>query len=82
MFSVSPFLSEYTTTDNVEIFTAANAWTSHIVQVYILVFGQVIWFGDRMDISRINPNQYRSYDISLCDDPTEPHRPLGLQTKN
>ena len=30
--------------------------------------------------SIINPNQYRSYGISLCDDPTDPHRPLGFQT--
>ena len=27
--SVCPFLYEYTATDNVEIFTAATAWTSH-----------------------------------------------------
>ena len=33
MCSVSPFLSEYTTTDNVEICTAATAWTSHTGQV-------------------------------------------------
>ena len=49
MCSVSPFLYEYTTTDNVEICTAATAWTSHSGQVYILVFRQGLWFGDRMD---------------------------------
>ena len=81
MCSVSPFLSEYTTTDNVEICTAATAWTSHTVQVYILVFGKVLWFGDRIDRLLINPNQCRSYGISLCDNPTDPHRPLGFQTK-
>ena len=80
MCSVYPFLSEYTTTDNVEICTAATAWTSHTGQVYILVFGQGLWFGDRMDRSLINPNQCRSYGISLCDDPTDPHRTLGFQT--
>ena len=80
MCSVSPLISEYTTTYNVEICTAATAWTSHTGQLYILVFGQGLWFGDRMDRSFINPNQCRSYVISLCDDPTDPHRPLGFQT--
>ena len=80
MCSVSPFISKYTTTDNVEICTAATAWTSHTGQVYISVFGQGLWFGDRMDRSLINPNQCRSCDILLCDDPTDPHRPLGFQT--
>ena len=49
MCLVSSFLSEYTTTDNVEICTAETAWTSHTVQVYILVFGQGLWFGGRME---------------------------------
>ena len=80
MCSVSPFLSEYTATDNVEICTAATAWTIHSGQVYILVFVQGLFFVDRMDRSLINPNQCRSYDILLCDDATDPHRPLGFQT--
>ena len=78
MCSVSPFLSKYTATDNVEICMAATAWTSHTGQVYILVFGQVLWFGDRMDRSLIKPNHCRSYGISICGDPTDPHRPLGF----
>ena len=80
MCSVSPFLSEYTTTYNVEICMAATAWKNHTGQVYILLFGQGLWFGDRMDRSRINPNQCRSYGISPCNDPTYPHRLLGFQT--
>ena len=80
MCSVSPFLSKYTTTNNVEICTAATAWTSHTGKLYILVFGQGLWFGDRMDISLIKPNQCRSYGISLCNYPTDPHMPLGFQT--
>ena len=80
MCSVSPFLYEYTTTDNVEICTAATAWTSDTGQVYILLFGQGLWFDERMDRSLINPNQCGSYGISLCDDPTDSHRTLGFQT--
>ena len=59
---------------------AATASTSHTGQLYILVFGQGIWFGDRMDRSLVNPNQCRFNGISLCGDPTDPHRPLGFQT--
>ena len=79
MCSVSPFLSEYTAIDNVEICTAATAWTTHTGQLYILIFGQGLCFGERMDISLINPNQCRSYGISPCGDPKEPHRTLGFQ---
>ena len=32
-----------------------------------------------MDRSLINTYQFHSYGISLCDDPTDPHRPLGFQ---
>ena len=38
MCSIYLFLSEYTTTDNIEICTAETAWKSHTGQVYILVF--------------------------------------------
>ena len=78
-FSVSPLLSEYTATDNVEICTAATAWTSHAGQVYILVFGQRLLFGDRIDRSLIKPNQCCSYGILICNYPTDPHMPLGFQ---
>ena len=81
MCSVSPFLSKYSNNDNVEVCTAAPVWTSHTGQVYILVFGQGIWFGDRMNNSLINPKQCRSYGISLCGDTTDPHIPLGFQNK-
>ena len=80
MCSVSPFLSEYTTKDNVKICTAETACKIHTGQVYILVFGQGLLFGDRMDRSLIKHNQCRSYGISICDDTTDPHWPLGFQT--
>ena len=80
MRSVYSFLSEYTTTDNVEICTAATAWTCHTGQVYILVFGQGLWFGDRMDRSLISPNQFCSYGILLWNDPTDYQTPLVFHT--
>lgn len=79
--SVSPFLSEYSSTQDIEICTAATAWTDDNGAVFILVFGQGLWFGDRMDRSLINPNQCRAFGISVCDDPTDPHRSLGFHTE-
>ena len=43
------------------------------------MFGQGLWFGERMpNKSLLNPNQCRSFGISLCDDPTDAHRELGI----
>ena len=80
MCTVSPFLPEYDSTENIEICTAATAWTNENGRTYILDFGQGLWFGDRLDRSLINPNQCRAFGISLCDDPTDPHRALGFHT--
>ena len=80
MCTVSPFLDEYDSTENIEICSAATAWTDNTGQVFILVFGQGLWFGDRMNRSLINPNQCRAFGISVCDDPTDPHRSLGFHT--
>ena len=33
-----------------------------------------------MEKSLINPNQSRKFGIQLCDDPTDPHRKLGIET--
>jgi len=44
----------------------------------ILEFGQGLWFGERMECSLINPNQVRHFGIPLCDDPTDPHRDIGI----
>ena len=65
--------------DNVDICTGATAWTSPSNQTYILIFGQGLWFGSRMpDRSLINPNQCRAFGISLCDNPSDPYRQLGM----
>ena len=47
-------------------------------ETVVLIFGQGLWFGDRMDRSLINPNQCRSFGVGVCDDPTDPYRELGF----
>ena len=77
--SVAPFLPEYDEQENVRICTGATAYTMDNGEVVILVFGQGLWFGSRMEKSLINPYQCRYYGIQLCNDPTDPHRDLGIQ---
>ena len=77
--TVAPFLDEYNEQLNIPICTGATAYTAENGEVFILVFGQGLWFGNRMRKSLINPNQCRHYGIELCDDPTDPNRRLGIK---
>jgi hypothetical protein len=76
--TVSPFLAEYEAQMDVPIVTAATAYDTNAGETIILVFGQGLWFGDKMDRSLINPNQCRTFGINICDDPTDQHRNLGI----
>ena len=77
--TVSPFVEDLGSSNSVEICSAATAWNNVEGETIILVFGQGLWFGERMpNKSLLNPNQCRSFGISLCDDPTDAHRELGI----
>ena len=43
-----------------------------------MVFHQGLWFGPKLAHSLINPNQCRSFGVSLCDDPFDPNRQLSI----
>ena len=77
--SVSPFLSEYDSVTDVPMCTAATAVDLESGETIILELGQCLWFGERMEHLLIHPNQCRSFGISLCDDPTDQHRKLGIE---
>jgi hypothetical protein len=77
--SVAPFLAEYNETRNIDIVTGATAVDLQDGTTIICVFGQGLWFGDRMEKSLIHPNQCRHYGVSRCDDPTDPYRPLAIR---
>ena len=47
--TVSPFLSEYKEPLGVPICTSSTAFTLDSGEVIILIFGQGLWFGNRMD---------------------------------
>ena len=48
-------------------------------EVVILEFGQGLWFGNRMEKSLINPNQCQKFGVQIFDDPTNPHRNMGIE---
>ena len=76
---VQPFLEEYESVHDVEVCSAATAFDDpETGSTVILVFNQGLWFGPKMSHSLINPNQCRSFGISLCDDPFDPYRKLSI----
>ena len=81
--SVMPFSSHYKPRDNVPVARCATAYTCpHTGQSILLIADQVLWFGIDLPNTLINPNQVRSFGYSLCDDPWDPNRPLGLDTED
>jgi hypothetical protein len=76
---VSPFVDHYKPTRGIEVVSAATAWDDpETLETIILVFHEALWMGDMMEHSLINPNQCRSYGISVCDDPYDKNRFLGM----
>lgn len=77
--SVQPFHDGYDRLENVPIVTACTAYDdAETGETIILIFHQVLWFGDAMPQSLISSQQIRSFGISMCDDPYDPHRPIGI----
>ena len=55
--TVAPFLVEYYEQVNIPICTGATSYTIKSGEVMIFIFGQGLWFGNRMEKTSINPNQ-------------------------
>jgi hypothetical protein len=81
--TVSPFLEEYQEQQNVRICTALTAAVVPSTgETVILRLGQCLDFHDKLPKTLLNPNQLRAFGISICDDPTDKHRPLGIELDN
>jgi len=80
---VSPFLESYDATNDVPIAKCGTVWTSDVTgQEYLLVGDQMLWFGDRLGHSLLNPNQMRMFGLSVCDDPWDEYRTLGVDCED
>jgi hypothetical protein len=77
--SVSPFSANYQPKTNVPIVKCATTYTCPSNgNLVVLVADQVLWLGDELHCLLIHPHQIRSHGYSVCDDPWDPHRPLGI----
>jgi hypothetical protein len=78
---VTPYTSDYQPITNVSVVNAVTAFTDESNgETVILNFNQVLWYGKRMKMSLINPNQLRHFGITVSDDPTDTTRPFGIST--
>jgi hypothetical protein len=81
--SVMPFSKDYNPTPNIPVARCATTYTCpDSGQSILLIADQVLYFGDSMEHTLINPHQIRSHGYSLCDDPWDPNRTLGLDTEH
>ena len=78
-FMVAPLLAEYSEQVTIPICTGATSYTMESGEFIILIFGQGLWFGIRMEKNLINPNKSRPFFTPICDDPTYQNRLLGIQ---
>jgi hypothetical protein len=77
---VQPFSDQYNTMPNIPIATAATARDNPDTgEVVILLFHQGLWFGDALENSLINLNQWRMHGIEICDDPFDSNRKIWIK---
>lgn len=70
--SVLPYNDEYESIDNIPIATIATAYDCPLSgQVYILVFNEALYFGERMKHTLLCPNQMRDNGIIVEDTPKQ-----------
>lgn len=70
--SVSPFSDEYEALQDIPIASIATAYDCPMTgQVYILIFNEALYFGDRMTHSLLCPNQLRAHGIQVDDTPIQ-----------
>lgn len=77
---VMPYTDTYDAVRDVPVVTASTAWTNEVTgETFILYFPQVLWYGKKMKVSLINPNQLRHFGLQVCDDMTDKNRSFGIE---
>ena len=80
---VTPYSNEYKPITDVPIVNASTAYTNPDTgETLVLRFNQVLWYGKKMHMSLINPNQMRHYGLVVSDDPTDYDRTFGVSGDN
>jgi hypothetical protein len=78
--NVMPYSSDYQPLKDIPIVNVSTAFTDPSTGETIrLQFNQVIvWYGHRLTMSLINPNQMRHAGLTVSDDPTDKARHIGV----
>ena len=70
--TVHPYSGEYKPIPDVSIATVATLWIHPTDgQPYILIINEALYFGDRVDVTLLNPNQLRANGIIVEDVPRQ-----------
>lgn len=76
---VTPYSADYQPLTNIPVVNASTAFTDETTgKTVILRFNQVLWYGSRLAMSLINPNQIRHSGLVVSDDPTDKTRDFGV----
>lgn len=76
---VHAFSPDHTPVSNVRIGGGATLWFDPTNGAgYIIVINQALMFTDSLEHSLLNPNQIRLNGHSLCEDPWDKHRSIGI----
>ena len=79
---VSNYSSEYEAVLNVPVIKGSTVWsTTTDGTVYLLIFHESLWMGDKLDHTLVNPNQLRAYGVSIKDNPFDT-KPLSNTTND
>ena len=66
----------------IPIVTGATAWTDPVTgETYVIVINEALFYGAKLDHSLINPNQIRSYEIPLWDNPWDKWQGLTIDVE-
>jgi hypothetical protein len=80
---VSPFSDEYLATKDIPIASCATVVTDpETGDERILIVHQALWFGSKMPISLLQPNQCCAYGIEINDDPMDSSQGLGMHVSD
>lgn len=66
---VKPFSNDYQPLEEIPIVKAALAYDAVTGETFILLFGQALYFGSKIDHIRLNPNQIRMNGVEVDDVP-------------
>ena len=72
----------YTPATNVSIVTGATAYDNPTSgKIFILLFNEALFYGNKMYHSIFNPNQMRKFGTPMWDNPFDHERPFSIQAQ-